>query len=127
MAKRARAHDFRHRRLTKLSYHIGEKALFHEGEIPKLRSERDDAYDNVVVYLTDRVRVIRCRDDVQWILQRRDAAKPHRGFWRGKSYVTERNSLIRVCVALQSEIGPDEMSLLCSLPERIMERPSPLS
>jgi len=43
-----------------------------------------------IVYLLNDVRLIRCRDDLHWITQY------HRGgYWRGRSYHTEINTIGR--------------------------------
>ena len=52
-------------------------------------NESNDSY-NRIVYLLDDIRLIRCRDDLQWITQY------HRGgYWRGRSYHTEINTIAR--------------------------------
>ena len=63
--------------------------------------ERDDEYREVIVQLAPRWRVIVCKDYLQWIIQKRTAEPLHRGEWRGQSYVTSRNSLIRLCASLE--------------------------
>ena len=63
------------------------------------RKERDDDYHNVVVQLATRWRVIVCKDFLQWIIQKRTAEPLHPGVWRGRSYVTARSSLIRLCAS----------------------------
>ena len=52
-------------------------------------NESNDSY-NRIVYLLGDIRLIRCRDDEQWITQY------HRGgYWRGRSYHTEINTIGR--------------------------------
>jgi hypothetical protein len=46
-----------------------------------------------LVYLTDRVRVIECRDRLQWILQCRRSVCPNS--WRGVAFCRTRESLLR--------------------------------
>lgn len=48
-----------------------------------------------VIYAKDIWRVIACKDDRQWIIQRAEN-KPHGRAWRGVSYHKGRKSLIRV-------------------------------
>ena len=62
--------------------------------------ENEDNYHDVVAQLDPRWRVIVCKDYLQWIIQKRTAEPLHRGEWRGQSYVTSRNSLIRLCASL---------------------------
>jgi hypothetical protein len=84
------------------------------------RRESDDDYFAVVAVLSDRWRVIRWRDGIQWILQRRDATRSlHGAPWRGRSYLRTREALLRVCAALADSIGPAALATLHSLPPRI--------
>jgi hypothetical protein len=57
---------------------------------PPSHRERDDAYRNVVAQLAPRWRVI---------LQRKEAS--HGGPWRGVSYHTNRDGLLRACGSLE--------------------------
>ena len=67
---------------------------------PPSHLERDDAYRYVVAQLAPRWRVIVCKDGIQWILQRKEAS--HGGPWRGVSYHTNRDRLLRAC----GSVGP---------------------
>ena len=69
--------------------------------IQLVHKERDDEYREVIVQLTPRWRVIVCKDYLQWIIQKRTAEPLHRGVWRSQSYVTSRNSRIRLCARLE--------------------------
>lgn len=89
----------------------------------KSHRERDDDYEGVVVRLSERWRVAVCKDRVQWILQRRDTAPSHRGYWRGRSYHVQRDSLISACVRCQPALGQSALEMLRSLPARF-PRPS---
>jgi hypothetical protein len=62
----------------------------------RLRSHRenDDAYSPVVARLEDRVRVIECKDDMQWILQVLRGEQ-----WQGIAYCRTRDALIRASKA----------------------------
>jgi hypothetical protein len=99
-------------------------AMHHPGPSARVRAnapssprERDDGYRHVVVQLNDRWRVISCKDGLQWILQRRDAAKPHRAVWRGKRYHATREGLIASCVALAGLLESAAAGMLAGLPE----------
>ena len=80
--------------------------------------ERDDEYREVIVQLAPRWRVIVCKDYLQWIIQKRTAEPLHRGEWRGQSYVTSRNSLIRLCASLGLLSGDNARATLDALPEQ---------
>ena len=64
---------------------------------PSSRRERDDDYGDVVVHLAPRWRVIICKDDIQFILQRRSVEAPNTGTWSGQSYSLTRDALIVAC------------------------------
>ena len=61
--------------------------------------ETSDHYIGVQTYLCPVHRVITCRDDLQWILQRRKKGGAERP-WRGVGYFRTRNALIRVSATL---------------------------
>ena len=85
--------------------------------IPSHR-ESDDNYHNVILQLAPRWRVIVCKDYLQWIIQKRTAEPLHAGVWRGVSYVTSRNSLIRLCASLELLSDPLAKARLEALPEQ---------
>ena len=86
--------------------------------IPSHR-EKDDSYRAVVVRLAPRWRVIVCKDDDLWIVQHRTADPLHRGVWRGRSYMTTRDSLIKACARVEPLSDPSVMAILSVLPDRI--------
>lgn len=55
--------------------------------------ETDHYYSNIVQQLTSNLRVINCRNNLQWIVQLKDR---HGSRWRNISYHRERSSLIRL-------------------------------
>lgn len=81
--------------------------------------ESDDAYAGVVAVLNDRWRVIVCRDNLQWILQRRDGERRGGTRWAGRSYCRTRHALIRVCREHAGEIHAVALTILQTLPERL--------
>ena len=85
--------------------------------IPSHR-ESDDNYHNVILQLAPRWRVIVCKDYLQWIIQKRTAEPLHRGVWRSQSYVTSRNSLIRLCASLELLSEPLARTRLEALPKQ---------
>ena len=86
---------------------------------PPSHRERDDAYKDVVAQLTPRWRVIICRDGIQWILQRKEAS--HGGPWRGVSYHTNRDGLLRACGSLNLLSDANSTEILGELPEHISQ------
>ena len=85
--------------------------------IPSHR-ESDDNYHDVVAQLAPRWRVIVCKDHLQWIIQKRTAEPLHAGVWRGVSYPTTRNSLIRLCASLELLSDDNARDRLEALPEQ---------
>ena len=88
------------------------------GSLKLSNRERDDGFSQVVVQLAPRWRVIVCKDYMQWIIQKRTAEPLHRGEWRGQSYVTSRNSLIRLCASLELLSDDTVRASLDALPEQ---------
>ena len=88
------------------------------GSLKLSNRERDDGFSQVVVQLAPRWRVIVCKDHLQWIIQKCSAEPLHRGEWRGHSYVTSRNSLIRLCASLELLSDPLARARLEALPEQ---------
>jgi hypothetical protein len=91
------------------------------GSLKLSNRERDDSFCQVVVQLAPRWRVIVCKDHLQWIIQKRTSEPLHRGEWRGHSYVTNRNSLIRLCASLELLSDHAVRATLDALPEQFSE------
>ncbi len=91
------------------------------GSLKLSNRERDDSFCQVVVQLAPRWRVIVCKDHLQWIIQKRSAEPLHLGEWRGHSYVTSRNSLIRLCASLELLSDHAVRATLDALPEQFSE------
>ncbi|WP_333824267.1 hypothetical protein [Pinisolibacter sp.] len=81
-------------------------------------NETDDAYGAVVAKLNTRWRVSRCRDDIQWILQRRKGWTGAAPRWTGDSYFRTREALMGVTHAKAGDCDPIAWSALLALPER---------
>lgn len=79
----------------------------------RMSEERDD-YPYVVAVLDERRRVIACKDDIQWIVQRR---KPSPNSWRGHGYFRSKSALLRRCGA----VSPEAAEILAALPDRYVE------
>ena len=92
---------------------------------PPSRMESADYYDDVIIDLDPRWRIIFCKDRIQWIVQKKEAS--HAGPWRGVSYHTCRDSLLRTCGSLNLLSAALEAQLLDALPtsfgEYAKERP----
>jgi hypothetical protein len=86
-------------------------------ETPSHR-ERDDGYKGVVAQLAPRWRVIICKDGIQWIIQQKESS--HGGPWRGVSYHTNRDGLLRACGSLEAA-SCGALEALAALPDFISE------
>ncbi len=76
---------------------------------PLIRSshrESDDNYARVVARLDDGWRVIVCRDDLQWILQRRDGERAGGARWAGVVYCPDPRSALASLPGLQRSDCP---------------------
>ena len=86
----------------------GAKALSHR--------ERDDAYFRLI-YAKGDWRVIACKDNLQWIIQRAEKRRGQRE-WTGNSYCSTRKALTRLWHAKTGDVhGMIELSKMLS--ERI--------
>ena len=66
--------------------------------------ERDDAYKGIVIKFCSRWRLIVCKDQIQWILQKRE--NYHGGNWKGQRYVTSKIGLLVACGELKLLSNP---------------------
>ena len=56
-------------------------------------NESADEYAAIIMQIDGRTRVIRCRHDLQWIMQKRSSPDLNKGYWIGLSYHTSWQSL----------------------------------
>ena len=67
-----------------------------------MKKEQSQDYPFVITYLSNRYRLIECRDHIQWILQRRDKNVPR---WRGIYYFLNTHSMSRIFRQFDLEDG----------------------
>jgi hypothetical protein len=77
----------------------------------RARQERSDNYP-CIARLNDRWRVIRCADDVQWILQRRKGV-----LWFGNSYHRDRAVLLQRIAERCGAVDAGALDVIRALPE----------
>ena len=77
--------------------------------------ERDDAYIGTIVQFSPRWRLVLCKDQIQWIIQKKESS--HRGYWRGKQYLTCKDSVLEASVRLGLLSDPKVAALLYLLPD----------
>ena len=77
--------------------------------------ERDDAYLGTIAQFSPRWRLIHCKDQIQWIIQKKESS--HRGFWRGKQYLTCKDSVLNASVRLGLLSDPKVDAVLHALPD----------
>ena len=78
--------------------------------------ERDDAYSGTIVQFSPRWRLILCKDQVQWILQKKESS--HQGFWRGKQYLTCKDSVLEASGRLGLLCDESIKAIIEALPAR---------
>jgi len=78
--------------------------------------ERDDAYYRTIVQFSLRWRLILCKDQIQWIIQKKESS--HRGFWRGKQYLTCKDSVLEASGRLGLLCDESIKAILETLPAR---------
>ena len=84
----------------------------------KARWERDDEYYKVVLEFRDNWRLIKCKDDRQYIVQKRSSKRPNVGVWIGKSHNMTKAGLILSCSRLDLLRDIDVIEQLLLLPTR---------
>ena len=78
--------------------------------------ERDDAYSGTIVQFSPRWRLILCKDQVQWILQKKESS--HQGFWRSKQYFTCKDSVLEASGRLGLLCDESIQAIIEALPAR---------
>ena len=84
--------------------------------------ESDDNYQWVAATLADHLRVIVCRNRIQYIPQRRYADGLRGAAWRSLCHCAYKTSLIKACEGLESRSGPVSTVPLAALPEKARDR-----
>jgi hypothetical protein len=82
-------------------------------------NESADEYDATIIQIDSRTRVIRCRHDLQWIMQKRSSPDLNKGYWIGLTYHTTWDSLIKrysgfteaLNASLQNDAAQEEVYL----------------
>ena len=77
--------------------------------------EREDGYIATVVQFSERWRLIHCKDEIQWIIQKKESSR--RGDWRGLKYLTSRESVFAACGKLELLSDPEVEATLRRLPD----------
>ena len=87
------------------------------GRGPARHHESADEYSGIVARLSTNHRVIICKDQTQWILQRRDGERHGRARWAGVGHFLTREALLRASRVLCTRIDPAVLAALAALPE----------
>ena len=77
--------------------------------------EREDGYIATVVQFSERWRLIHCKDQMQWIIQKKESSR--RGDWRGLKYLTCKDSVLKASVRLGLLCDPEVEATLRRLPD----------
>ena len=81
----------------------------------KSHREADDNYLHVVARLNDHYRVIRCKDDIQSIFQKRDGFRNGQSRWVGSSYCAQPETVHRLVLKHCGIVDAAELKKLQSL------------
>jgi len=81
--------------------------------------EREDGYIATVVQFSERWRLVLCKDQIQWIIQRKESSR--RGDWRGLKYLTSRESVFAACGKLELLSDPKVETTLHRLPDPVSQ------
>ena len=76
--------------------------------------ERDDAYGGKIVQFSPRWRLVLCKDQMQWIIQKKESSR--RGDWRGLKYFTCKDSVLKASGSLGLLSDPKVEAVLHALP-----------
>ena len=86
-------------------------------EQPPSHNERAAAYHGVIVYVSPRIRIILCRNGIQYIVQRMFAETTHGEAWRGFRYFVTQKALFDFCVKRQWLCEADVRGVITGLPD----------
>ena len=78
--------------------------------------EREDGYIATVVQFNQRWRLVLCKDQMQWIIQKKESSR--RGDWRGKLYLTCKDSVLKASGSLGLLSDPEVEATLRRLPDQ---------
>ena len=78
--------------------------------------ERDEAYLGTIVQFSPRWRLVLCKDQMQWIIQKKESSR--RGDWRGLKYLTCKDSVLKASGSLGLLSDPKVKAVLHALPMR---------
>lgn len=74
--------------------------------------ESHDDYQDVILQINRGLRVINCKDNLQWVVQRKVGAT-----WRGISFLRYRVTLISSLARLRANLTIEHFKILNDLPE----------
>lgn len=69
------------------------------------QNESADEYAAIIMQIDSRTRVIRCRHDLQWIMQKRSSPDLNKRYWIDLSYHTTWESLLARYTDLEPRVG----------------------
>lgn len=78
--------------------------------------QRDEDYSGVIAVLNDKWRVVRCRDGLNWIIQKASPSE-----WKSVKFHHNREHLIRRVRSLCGPVSDAAMAKLAALPDWISQ------
>ena len=79
--------------------------------------EESDNYKDVVAVLTPKLRVIRCRDGIQWIAQRQNNKRAGVPIWTSFAYCGTKEGLLMRLSAGGENCDPKAWTIIEALPD----------
>ena len=83
------------------------------------KNESAPNYPDIVCNIGRSRRIILCKYALQWIIQSSDGESGGRRRWTGKSYITSRDKLIKLCRRLEGFSEQIHLPKLLELPENV--------
>ena len=83
--------------------------------------ENSDDYSAVILNFFADYRLIKCKYNMQWIIQKRSAHRPNVGVWVGIGHVTSKSMLLVLCSRLQLIRDIPTAEKVLQLPAKIRE------
>ena len=84
----------------------------------KSHHETADTYVGVITYLDARHRLILCKDAMQWIIQVKRGQGRRQANWKGMSYLTCPNAVIKASDKLCGPLSGETIAMLWALPSK---------
>jgi hypothetical protein len=83
---------------------------------PLCHREEADSYDRVILRVNEDIRIIECKDGIQWIGQHRAGQRAGEPRWRNVWYHRTRDTLEAACQRSGAFLTDDQRAVIARLP-----------